>query len=519
MRNLQACKELGDTMRTSLGPNGMNKMIINHLDRLFVTSDCATMLREMEIQHPAAKLILMAAAMQEIEVGDGSNFVVCLAAELLAKAEDLVKMGLHPTEIVAGYVKAGKKAHEILDSLAVLKMEEKDLFVKANLVKGVRSAIAAKQFGCEDIIAPLVAEACLTVMPANPANFLVDNVRVVKILGGGLEQSEVIKGMVIPHDTIGAVKRVKDAKVVVYTGSIQATEMETKGTILLTNAKGLLDYGDAEEDEIEKIIKGIYEAGVRVVVTGGSVDDMAGHFLEKYGLLTIRVTSKFEIRRLCKAVKATPLVNVEPPKPEELGFCSDVYVREVGLRKVTVFSQDSIDDTAVATVLVRASTDSLLNDVERAVDDGVNVVRAMGRDARFVAGAGATEVEVAKQLAAYGAKFTGLEQYSVAKFAEALEIIPLTLAENAGQNGTDTLSQLFAAHHNEKQGANFGVDIADGGVKDALADNILDSLLAKKQGLTLALDAAVSVLRVDQIIVAKQAGGPKAPKNQGNWDE
>lgn len=517
LRNLAACKELSDVTRTSFGPNGMNKMVINHIDKLFVTSDCATMLREMEVQHPAAKMLLMAATMQEYEIGDGSNLVVTFAGELLSKAEDLVRMGLHPSEIVAGYNKAALKALELLEGLTALKLEHKDMFDKEQITKGCYSAIASKQYGVESFLAPLVAEACLTVMPANPYNFLVDNVRVVKILGSSLQNSEVVKGMVIAHDTIGTLKEAKEAKIAVFTGSLAPPETETKGTVLLSSADDLLNFSASEETEMEKTIKAIADMGVKVVVTGGSVEDMAAHFLEKYGMMTVKVTSKFDLRRLCKAIKAQPAVNLGPIDTEMLGYASLVYVREVGARKITVFSQDRIDDTSVATVLLRASTDSLLNDVERAVDDGVNVVRMMGRDARFVAGAGATEIELARLLRQHAAKTPGLEQYAINSFAEALEIVPRTLGENSGQNANELLSQLYAAH--EKGQTFHGVDVEEHGLKDVKEAGVFDLLVTKAQALKLAVDAATTVLRVDQIISAKPAGGPKMPKGQGHWDD
>lgn len=518
IRNIVACKGLSDITRTSLGPNGMNKMIINHLGKLFVTSDTATIMKEMEIEHPAAKMLVMASAMQEAEIGDGSNFVISIGGELLSQAEELIHMGLHPSEIVTGYIKAGRKALEILDELVIDTISPKEI-TKESITRACISAIASKQYGYESFIAPLVAEACMTVLPKNTYNFNVDNVRVVKVLGGNLQQSEVIRGMVIPHDTQGSIKRIKDAKVAVFSNSLQAAETETKGTVLIHSAAELMNYNLGEEKEIEKLIKGIADSGINVIVTGGTIDDMAAHFIEKFNMMAIKITSKFELRRICKATKAHPLVNLGPVHPEEAGFCSLVYVREVGSQKLTIFQQDSSDDTNVATILLRASTNNILNDVERAIDDGVNVVKVVGRDGRFLAGAGAVDIELARRLSAYGTRTSGLEQYSIQKFAEALEVVPRTLAENAGLTAMDILSQLYAAH--EKGDIHVGVNIDDGGVKDMSVApyNIIDLLATKKQALKLALDAVVTILRVDQIIQAKPAGGPKMQKGGQHWDE
>lgn len=517
VRNCVACKSLSDITRTSFGPNGMNKMIINHLGKMFVTSDTATIIKELEVEHPAAKLLSMSAGMQEAEIGDGSNFVVVLGGELLGQAEELIHMGLHPSEIISGYNKAFKKALEIMEGLVIESIADKQLFDRPALTRAITSAIASKQFGYESLLAPLVADACLTVMPSHPSNFTVDNVRVVKVLGGSLEQSEVVNGLVIPQDTLTSIKKVENAKIAVFTCSIECADTETKGTVLIENAEQLMNYNLGEEKQIEAAIKALSESGVNVVITGGTVDDMAKHYLEKYHLMTVKLTSKFELRRLCKAVKARPAVQFGVLGQEELGFCSSVLVREVGAQKLTVFKQDNIDSTSVATILLRASTTNILNDVERAIDDGVNVVKAVTRDGRFVAGAGAFEIELARRIGQFAQTNAGLDQYAITKFGEALEVFPRTLAENAGLNGMEIVSQLYAAH--EKNEANAGVDVEKGGVADRTVDAIIDLASTKIQGMKLAMDTVLTVLRVDQIIMAKPAGGPKMPKNNGHWDD
>jgi len=360
----------------------------------------------------------------------------------------------------------------------------------------------------------------LIVMPKTPAQFNVDNVRVCKILGSALTYSEVVKGMVVPHDTMGHVKKVQDAKIAVYSCSIQATDTETKGTVLINNADELKSFNLSEEKQIEVIIKAIADAGVKVVVTGSTIDDMALHFLEKYKLMAIKISSAHELRRLCRAVKAKAHVTMGPPLPESIGFCSSINVREVGAQKITILRQDQKDATQLSTILLRASTHNILNDIERAVDDGVNVVRMMGRDGRFVAGAGACDIELARRLTVFGAKSKGLEQYSIKQFAKSLEVVPRALAENAGLVPLEIISQLYAAH--EKNEITTGVDVEEpGGIKDAAKAGIIDLLATKRQGIALAIDAVVTVLRVDQIIQAKPAGGPKLGKRPGagHWDD
>jgi len=495
----------------------MNKMIINHLDKLFVTSDSATIIKEMEVQHPAAKMVVMASDMQEKEIGDGSNFVICLAGSLLTEAAELIKMGLHPSEILHGYEIASQKSMEYLKDMGVWKVNKKDMTLET-LRQAIKTVVASKLLGFEDALAPLIAKACLTVLPTNPYNFNVDNVRVQKILGGSIHDSEVIKGVVIPQGVIGSLKEVKNAKIAIYTCSIAPAETETKGTVLIHNAKELMNYNVSEEKELEKTIKAIKDSGVDVIVTGGTVDDMAKHFLVKFGIMCLKLTSKFELRRLCRAVKARPIVTLGPCMPEHQGFCSRVHVREVGSRTVTVFTQEEKDESTVATILLRASTHNVLNDVERAIDDGVNLVKAMGKQmpCEFVPGGGATEIALAAKLQQFGSKSSGLDQYAIKHFGKALEVVPTVLAENAGYDAMEILSQLYAAH--AKGQSTTGVDIKSKGVCDMKEKGVLDLMLTKQQAIKLASDAVITILRVDQIIVAKPAGGPKMGGKKGHWD-
>lgn len=524
LKNIEACEQLSEITRTSFGPNGMNKMIINELERMFVTSDTATIVREMQIQHPAAKMVLLAAEMQENEIGDGSNYVITVAGALLRGAGELIKMGLHPSEIIAGYEKAGKLATKFLDELTVWTVKKNQLNNVNTITKAIKSAICAKQHGVEDLLAPLVAEACLTVLPKNPHNFNVDNVRVCKILGSSLSESSVVKGMVLKGWTQGDpdIKELTDAKIAVFTCSIEPVDTETKGTVLITNADQLLKYNNTEEKEIEKLIKDLKDGGVSVVITGGSINDMAQHFLAKFNMLAIRVSSKFELRRICRSTKSRPLVSMGAVRPEDMGFCSSIKMSLVGMTKICVFRQDNNNATNVATVLLRASTTNILNDVERAIDDGVNVVKTMGKNTpcNFIAGGGAADIEIARKLIDVGSKSTGLEQYAIKKYGQALEVIPRTLAENAGHDGMEMISALYTAHNKGNQNMGINIDTTgDGSLQDMVKTGVLDLAETKRQALVLATDAVITILRVDQIIQAKRAGGPKMPKNAGHWDD
>jgi T-complex protein 1 subunit theta len=463
--------------------------------------------------------------MQEQEVGDGSNFVITIGGELLQAAQDLIYLGLQPIDIIAGYQTAAKKAQEIMKDLIINSIDTPKLFDEASVARSVKCAVSSKQFGVEESLSKLVAKACIAVMPENTFNFNVDNIRVCKLLGGDLSQSYVVKGMVFPYPPLpSAVTEVADARVAVFTCPIDAADTETKGTALLSNADELMEFNQGEERQVEQLILDVKNSGVNVIVTGGTVSDMAAHFMEKHGLLCMRIGSKFELRRLCRAIKARPLVSLGAVAPEHQGFCSRVYAKEAGLARLTIFEQAHENTASVATIVLRASTFNTLNDVERAIDDGVNTVKAMGKErgGHFLAGAGAFEVELSKRLDDYASTVTGLQQYSMRKFAEALLVIPRTLAENAGKDATEVVGQLVTAHVNGD--ANAGVNVSAGPGECAVADmtkeDIYDLYGVKASALRLCIDAVATILRIDQIIKSKAAGGPRAPPAQkAGWDD
>lgn len=512
-RSIEACVELSRCVASAYGPNGLNKMVIDHLEKLSVTSDAATILNRLEVQHPAAKLLVMASQMQEAEVGDGTNAVVLLAGALLENAEELVRTGLTPVQVVEGYQLALKKALDLLPELSV--DEVKDVRNPEEALKAVRTAMSSKPLAGADQLTKLVAEACLAVLPESGA-LNVDNVRVCKVLGSGLDQSQVVLGMVFKRQVEGEITKASDAKIAVYSCAVDTMQTETKGTVLIQSADELRNFSRGEENLLESQIKAIADAGVKVVVSGGKVGDMALHYLNKHGLMAVRLPSKFDVRRVCRVVGATALPKLVAPRPEDLGLCDSVYLDELGETPVVVFRQEG-RQSRVATLLLRGSTDSLLDDAERAVDDGVNAFKAATKDGRLVPGAGAVEAELAKRLSSWADTLPGLEQYAAHKFAQALESLPRTLAHNSGASKPEELVAQIQAAHNQ---GNVHAGLKEEAVVDAVKNGLLDLLLTKHWILQYATNAAATVLRVDQIIMAKPAGGPKAPKSGGgDWDD
>jgi T-complex protein 1 subunit theta len=516
LRNITAAKELSRIVQTSMGPNGMNKLVVNHLEMITVTSDCATIVKELEIEHPAAKMLSLAAKMQDEECGDGTNLTVSFAGGLLNSTEELLRSGLHTSEIIAGYKSAGEKLEEILPSLVTKTVASSDV-TKESLVEAIKPVLAAKQFGSDEVLAPLVAEACLATASTSSngkKSISPDTVRVIKILGGNMAQSQVINGYVALRSAESTTTSATDAKITVFGCGMEASGTEAKGTVLMKNAEDLKGYNKTEEVKMEEIIKSIADTGTKVIVSGGTVSEMAMHFIERYNMMVVKINSKWEMRRLCSAINASALVRLGPATPDEMGYCDEVKVQEIGGRPVTIFRQtkSKADGCRLATILLRASTTNVLADLERAVDDGVHACKQVCKDGRLLPGAGATEMELAVQIRNYADTCPGLDQYAIRAFAKSLEFVPKTLAENAGLDASHVLAGLSAAHANGEATAGVdiegGLDGTSGNKSGILADNKVNDIMSTKlSAYRLAIDAALTVLKVDQIIMSKPARG------------
>jgi T-complex protein 1 subunit theta len=423
------------------------------------------------------------------------------------KAEHLLRIGLHVADVIKGYDAAASKAAELIEGLSCWTTAAPGDATAA--ARDLRASVASKEYGCEDKLAALVAGACTSILPSNPAKFNTDNIRVCKVPGGSLLQSTVVRGFALGRPAEGTVKHVKNAKIAVFAGRVDIAEMETKGTVLIKNAEELVNYNDSEERQMERAINEIADAGVTVIVTGSGFSELAMHFIEKRGMLAFKCMSKFDMRRLCRAVGANPLVRLGTPTAEEIGYADSVDTDEVGSTRVTTFINET-EASKISTIVLRSSTQNHLENLERVIDDGVNVFKGMTRDPRWTPGAGATELELARLLSRHADTLPGLEQYAFRAFAEAFEIVPRTLAENSGQDAPVVIAAMYAAH--EAGNAAVGVNVDAGGTIDASEAAILDLLANKANAIRLATEAATTVLKVDQIIMAKRAGGPKPPK-------
>jgi T-complex protein 1 subunit theta len=512
LRNIGACKEISLLTRTSYGPNGMKKMVVNHIDRLFITNDTSTILKEVEVQHPAAKIVAMASKMQKEDFGDCTNYVITLAGELLSQAETLIKSGLHPSAIISGYQIALEEIIKHLEASVAFKLENPKDETNVQLI--LESALAPKLPNNYKFFAQLLTKACISIVQDSTPKFNSDNIRFIKILGGNVDYSSVIKGFVISRAPENSDKStIEKAKIAVYNCPFDPQGGETKGTVLLTNAQDLINYNSTEEQLVENIVKSIVETGVNVVVVGGSIAELCMHYLSKYGIFVLKIQSKFELARLCKCINAIAIPKLAAPLPDEIGYCDFVNVKEVGSTKVTIFEKNQVNNKLM-TVVLRGATISIMDDIERALENGISVYKQCLSDNRYVFGASAIECYLLNKLETHSGTLTGLEQYSCAGFGQAFEIFPRILLENAGLNANEGLPNIISLNTTAPSS---GIDVFNGKIELSSELRVYENLACKLNAIKLAAHAALTILRIDQIIVAKPAGGPKPKENKG-WD-
>lgn len=324
--------------------------------------------------------------------------------------------------------------------------------------------------------------------------------------------------MVFKRETEGDVTNVTKAKIALFSCPVDISQTETKGTVLIKTAEELKNFSSGEETQLEEQIKAIADTGAKVVVAGAKFGDMALHFINKYGLMAVRLNSKFDLRRLSKAVNGTVLPRLIAPTAEELGYSDSVLTDELGDTTVTIFKSEGAD-SRIATIVIRGATDNYMDDIERALDDGVNNFKGLSRDGRYLPGAGATEIELSQKLSEYADTLPGLEQYAVRNFARSLEIFPKSLADNSGVNATEVISKLHLAHKSGAKYDGFDIDTDLPATVDTTKTKVFDLFATKFWALKYATSTACTILKVDQIIMAKRAGGPKPRGPQGSDDE
>ncbi|HEX7467606.1 MAG TPA: thermosome subunit alpha [Methanobacterium sp.] len=496
--NIMAGKALAETIRTTLGPKGMDKMLVDGLGDIVVTNDGVTILKEMDIEHPAAKMLVEVAKTQEDEVGDGTTTAVIIAGELLKKAEDLLEMDIHPTVISAGYRKAAAKAQEILESISITASDSETLQSIA------MTAMTGK--GTEKARKPLADLIVKAVQMVEEDGYVdKDHININRIQGATVEESQIVNGVVIDKGRLdpSMPKKVEDARIALLKFPIEVKSLETDAKIKLTDPSQMAAFIEQEENMIREMVDKVIDSGANVLFCQKGIDDLAQHYLARAGILAVKRVRKSDIERLEKATGARVATNLDDLNNEDLGIAGQVYEKKI-FDEIMLFVEDCIDPKAVS-IILRGSTKHVAEEVERAVDDAIGVVAATLEDGQVVAGGGAPEIAIAKGLKDFADTISGREQLAIGAFAAALEVVPKTLAENAGLDSIDALVDLRAAHEKSPY---MGLNVFSGDVTDMKKAGVIEPKRVKKQAIQSAAEAAEMILRIDDMIASTRTSEP-----------
>ena len=507
--NIMAARIVAEAVKTSLGPKGMDKMLVDSFGDVTITSDGRTILDEMDVQHPAAKMMVEVAKTQDNEVGDGTTTVVVLSGELLGKAEELIEKNVHPTIIIDGYKKAAEKALEILDQIA-LKIDPTD---KEFLMKVAMTSMASKLVAeHREYLAKLAVEAILQVAEKTEEGYRidVDDVKVEKKPGESLTDTKLIKGIVIDKEVVhpGMPKRIENAKIALLNCPLEIEKTEFDAKINIDSPEQMEAFLKEEERMLQEMVDKIAAVGANVVICQKGIDDAAQHFLARKRILAVRRVKKSDMEKLSKATGGRIITNLDDMTEADLGYAALVEERKIGDDKM-VFIEGCKHPKSV-TILIRGGTERVIDEAERSIHDALCVVRDVVEEPKVVAGGGAPEIEVARMLKDFAESLPGREQLAVMHFAEALESIPVTLAENAGLDPIDILSELRARHDKGEKWA--GVGVHEGEVINTFEANVIEPVSVKKQVIKSATEAATMILKIDDVIAAAKMKPPKMPK-------
>ena len=506
--NIMAARIIAETVKSSLGPKGMDKMLVDSFGDVTITSDGRTILDEMDVQHPAAKMMVEVAKTQDNEAGDGTTTAVILAGELLAKAEELIGKNIHPTIIIDGYKKALEKALEVLDKIAI----PVDLNSTEYLRKAAMTSMASKLVAeHREYLADLAVKAILQVAEKEDGKYKVDvdDVKVEKKPGESVRDTMLINGIVLDKEVVhsGMPKRVENAKIALLDCPLEIEKTEFDAKINIESPEQMDAFLKQEEAMLKDMVEKLAAVGANVVLCQKGIDDMAQHFLARKGILAVRRIKKSDMEKLAKATGGKIITNLDDMSPADLGYASLVEERKIGDDKMT-FVEGCKHPRAV-TILIRGATERVVEEAERSVHDALCVVRDIVEEPKVLAGGGAPELEIAKALKKYAETLPGREQLAVRSFAEALEAIPATLTENAGLDPIDILSELRAKHEKGETWA--GIEVHSGKVQDMREAGVFEPISVKKQVVKSATEAASMILKIDDVIAAGKAKTPPMP--------
>ena len=505
--NIMAARVVGEVLKTTLGPRGMDKMLIDSLGDITITNDGATILNEIEVEHPAAKMMVEIAKTQDDMVGDGTTTAVVLAGELLKKAEELLEQNIHPTIIVSGYRKAALKAIETINNSAI----QVELNDRATLKKVAVTSMASKAVGAaKDHFADIAIDAVRQIVEMRGERTMadVDNIQTIKKTGKSLLESQLVNGLVIDKEVVhpGMPKLVEKAKIALLDCALEIEKTEISAEIRIRDPSQMKAFLDQENKMLQEMVDKIRASGANVVFCQKGIDDMAQHFLAKEGILAARRVKQSDMEKLARATGGRIITDLSDLRSQDLGMAGIVEERKLGEDKM-VFVEKCKDPRSVA-IIIRAGLERMVDEAERAMTDALSVVSDVVETNKVVAGGGAVEVEVAKDLRAYATNVGGREQLAIEMFADAIEVIPKTLAENAGLEAIDVLVELRAAHE-KAEGKYKGVNVFTGKIENMREKGVIEPVVVKEQAVKSATESASMILRIDDVIAATK------PKDTG----
>jgi len=510
--NIMAAKIVAETVKSALGPKGMDKMLVDSMGDVTITSDGRTILDEMDIQHPSAKMMVEVAKTQDNEAGDGTTTAVILAGELLNKAEELIGKNVHPTIIIDGYKKASEKALEVLEKIAIPTAPKFEEYLKKAAMTSMASKLVAEY---REYLADLAVKAILAVAEkeGTKSKADVDDVKVEKKPGESLSDTKLIQGIVLDKEVVhpGMPTRVEKAKIALLDAALEIEKTEFDAKINIESPEQMEAFLKQEEEMLRSMVEKIVATGANVVLCEKGIDDMAQHFLARKGILVARRIKKSDMEKLAKATGGKIITNMDDMKEEDLGFASLVEERKIGDDKMT-FVEGCKHPRAV-TILIRGGTERIVDEAERSVHDALCVVRDVVEEPKIVAGGGAPELEISRMLRKYAETLPGREQLAVRSFSEALEVVPVTLTENAGLDPIDILSELRSRHEKAETWA--GIEVHSGKVQDMSKAGVYEPLSVKKQIVKSATEAASMILKIDDVIAAGKMRAPPTPPGGG----
>ncbi len=512
--NIAAARAIADAVRSTLGPRGMDKMLVDSLGDVVITNDGVTILKEIDVEHPAAKMIVEVSKTQDTEVGDGTTTAVVLAGELLKNAEELIDQNVHPTVITKGYRLAAEKAKEILDSIAKpISIDDEEVLKKIS-----RTALSSKSASmAKELLSDISVKAVKRVAEKIGDRWVVDvdAIQIVKKQGGSINNTEMIEGMIIDKEKVhpGMPKRVEDAKIALINVALEVKKPEIDANIQIKSPDMIHTFLEEEEKILRDMVDKIKNSGANVVFCQKGIDDMAQHFLAKAGIYAVRRVKKSDMEKLSRATGARIVTNLDDLSGEDLGHAKLVEERKIGDDHMT-FVMDCENPKSIS-ILIRGGTEHVVDEIERSIKDALHVVAKAIEDGKYVTGGGSSAVEISLKLRDYAASVGGREQLAIEKFADAMEIIPRSLAENAGLDPIDILIKMRKAHKDGNVTA--GVNVYTGDVEDMEKIGVIEPIRVGRQAINSATDAAVMILRIDDVVAAKgDSGAPKGGPNGGD---